>query len=73
MNKLLESGGHCMNNEYRVFKCKTLKRIIHVSKEAIFAQISYFKDGNKLIKMGGWICGCGEWTESGKENHVVIR
>ena len=64
MNKLLE---------YRVFKCKKLNRIIIASKEVVFAPVSYFKDGNKLIKMGGWICDCGKWTESDKENHAVVR
>ena len=62
-----------MTEEYRVFKCKIFERIIQASKESIFAQIIYIKDGNKSIKIGGWICDCSKWTESDKENHVVIR
>jgi len=59
---------------YRAFHCKKLKRVIRVSKDAVFAPVSYIKDGNKSIKVGGWICDCGEWTESdkGKENHMVM-
>jgi len=66
MNKLLE---------YRVFKCKKLNRIIIASKGAVFAHMSLMKDGKKEWYVGGWICDCGEWTESdeGKKNHVVIR